>query len=833
MSLPIFNVNPRLPWEPVQNMAEFRLEPTSRQALRLSPFSFRTRTGRLLSLCVIAVIVILSALSLWAAYATYQSGLETNLNMKISESLGAAKYSLATEVSLEHKYRLEPTPELLRQHRLAASTTDAALQNVRDLAELEERLTVDQLFAAHQRYLFTARLLFQAVDAGNPDLAGIIDRNQVDPLSEAFQATLYRVADEHRAIAERSLASATTLKADMLLAFPSVFALGALVILIAWLSLRRSQRRLAGSLATENLEVTSLNSELERQVAHHTSALQLQNLQLEALLQNLPQGVAMFDKERRLIKCNAKYASLYSLPDHLRQSGTGLEDIIDHRIANGTFLSGDGSTARSNYIAESRLIQPWVKTMELQDGRTIHVIHTPLAHGMSLTTHDDITERRRLEHRISHLAHHDALTNLANRHGFQNAIERAMLSAVDSSNSFAVHFLDLDNFKKINDTLGHPMGDRLLQAVAQRLQACVRNGDLVARLGGDEFAVIQAINGQPQAVEQLAQRLIVELSKPLQCDEHWLAAGASIGIVIAPRDGSDASSLMKRADLALYRAKADGRGLYRVFEAAMDTEIQARRKLERELREALQLNQFTLHYQPIIATSDQRVTGFEALVRWQHPERGLVPPSEFIPVAEEIGLMDQIGKWVLRQACQDAVRWPANTRVAVNVSAAQFREGSLELEAVVALTTAGLPAHRLELEITESILLEDTESTVAILQRLRSAGVRIVMDDFGTGYSSLSYLSKFQFDKIKIDKSFIQNIDSDSGALAIVRTIIGLGKSLKVAVTVEGVETVKQCYQLVAEGCTELQGYLFSRPVPAREVPGLLAHGNERIKNFG
>lgn len=802
-------------------------------AHRPGPFSIRRRTGRLLSLCVIAVILFLSALSIWAAYATYQSGLETKLGMQISIAYEKARFSQATEEALEYKYWLEPTSDVLTRHRLAATATDEALQYVRDIAGQGERLVVDRLSAAHQRYLFAVRLMFQAIDAGHRAAAEAIHLQQVDPVLDAFASGLNREADEHSAIAEKTLREATALKTNMLLAFPAVFALGALVILIAWLILRRSQRQLARSLTTENHEVTGLNSELERQVARHTSALQLQNLQLEALLQNLPQGVSMFDKQRRLIKCNAKYAGLYALPAPLREAGTPLADIIDHRISNGSFLSGNAAAEKNGYMAASRSREPWVKTLDLQDGRTIHVTHTPLAHGLTLTTHDDITERRRLEHRISHLAHHDALTGLANRHGFQNAIEQAMHSFDGSDCAIAIHFLDLDNFKKVNDTLGHPVGDRLLQAVAQRLQACVRSGDLVARLGGDEFAVIQAINGQPQVVEHLAQRLIAELSKPLQCDEHWLAAGASVGIVIAPRDGSDASTLMKRADLSLYKAKADGRGLYRVFEPAMDTEMQARRKLEHELREALTLGQFVLHYQPIIRTDDQHVTSFETLIRWQHPERGLVGPGEFIPVAEEIGLMNQIGKWVLRQACQDAARWPAHTKVAVNVSAAQFREGSLELEVVVALTAAGIPAHRLELEITESILLEDTDSIVAILQRLRSAGVRIVMDDFGTGYSSLSYLSKFPFDKIKIDRSFIRNIDHDSGALAIVRTIIGLGKSLKVAVTVEGVETVEQCYQLMAEGCTELQGYLFSRPVPAAEIPGLLAHGNERVKNVG
>ena len=392
------------------------------------------------------------------------------------------------------------------------------------------------------------------------------------------------------------------------------------------------------------------------------------------------------------------------------------------------------------------------------------------------------------------------------------------LSRVARGESVAVLCLDLDHFKSVNDTLGHPIGDSLLQAVAARIRACVRPTDTVARLGGDEFAIVQVSAAQPTGATALAARLIEQIGEPFEIEGHQVVIGASVGIAVAPDDGSDPDCLLKNADMALYRAKEDGRGTYRFFEPAMDAKMQARRALELDLRKALVLGEFELFYQPLVRLDTDRVSGFEALLRWRHPQRGLVPPGEFIPLAEEIGLIGPIGAWVLKQACAEATRWPDHLKVAVNLSPVQFKNGTVVLDVVSALSASGLDPRQLELEITEAVLLQDTETTVATLTELRNLGVRISMDDFGTGYSSLGYLQKFPFDKIKIDRSFIRDLADRPDAIAIIRAVTGLGSSLGMSTTAEGVETEAQLRQLREEGCTEVQGYLFSEPKTRRSA---------------
>jgi diguanylate cyclase (GGDEF)-like protein len=389
--------------------------------------------------------------------------------------------------------------------------------------------------------------------------------------------------------------------------------------------------------------------------------------------------------------------------------------------------------------------------------------------------------------------------------------------------SLAVLCLDLDRFKHVNDTLGHPIGDDLLQAVAVRLLGCVRESDVVARLGGDEFAVVQIGCNQPAEAAQLAARIIDVLSAPYDLKNHHVVVGASIGVAVTPTDGSDPDQLLKSADLALYRAKADGRGTYRFFEPAMDARAQTRRLLETELRTALRDGEFELYYQPIVQLRTDEIAAFEALVRWNHPRRGMVAPLDFISVAEESGLIVRLGAWVLRNACAEAATWSKPVRVAVNLSPMQFKSPELAQTVFSAIAASGLAPDRLELEITESALLQDTEATLATLHQLRSFGVRIAMDDFGTGYSSLSYLRSFPFDKIKIDRSFIHELSTRGDCQAIVRAVTGLGSSLGIATTAEGVETHEQLKLLRREGCTEVQGYLFSPPRPAGAVEGLLA----------
>ena len=435
---------------------------------------------------------------------------------------------------------------------------------------------------------------------------------------------------------------------------------------------------------------------------------------------------------------------------------------------------------------------------------------------------EHLAARQKLEAQLTHMAHHDGLTGLPNRILFRQEMERELARA-RGGEAVAVLCIDLDHFKRVNDTLGHAAGDALLQGAADRLRACVRETDIVARLGGDEFAIVQLQADQPRAATVLAERLIADLSRPFDIEGHQVVVGGSVGIALAPSDGTEADQLMKSADMALYRAKADGRGVLRYFESEMDAKMQARRALELDLRKALVEHEFELFYQPIVDLQSNRVSGFEALLRWNHPTQGLISPADFIPIAEDMGLIIPLGEWVLRQACKEAAGWPERVKVAVNLSPAQFKSKALALVVTTALADSGLAPDRLELEITESVLLQDNDTVRSILHQLRGLGVRISMDDFGTGYSSLSYLRSFPFDKIKIDQSFVRDMGQHDDSIAIVRAVAGLGRNLGMSTTAEGVETNEQLGRLRQEGCTEVQGYLFSRPLPASEVPRLLA----------
>jgi diguanylate cyclase (GGDEF)-like protein len=419
------------------------------------------------------------------------------------------------------------------------------------------------------------------------------------------------------------------------------------------------------------------------------------------------------------------------------------------------------------------------------------------------------------------MALHDALTDLPNRVLFNERLEHA-LTRVRRGEVVAVHLLDLDHFKTVNDTLGHPAGDKLLKMVTDRLHVLVRETDTIARMGGDEFAVLQVAISQPADATALALRVIESVSAPYDIDGQQVIIGTSIGLAVGPNDGDSPEQLIRNADLALYRAKGDGRSTYRFFGPEMDAQMQTRRVMEHDLRKALSAGQFELHYQPLVDLGRDEISGVEALVRWRHPDKGIILPGAFIPVAEEIGFIIPLGEWVIRQACETVASWNVDIRVAVNLSPAQFRNPGFVQVIVGALASSGLPADRLELEITESTLLQDSEATLATLYQLRALGVRIAMDDFGTGYSSLSYLQSFPFDKIKIDRSFIKDIAEGVGSLNIVRAVAAMARGLGMETTAEGVETKEQLETVRAEGCTEMQGFLFSQPLPASEVMAFL-----------
>jgi len=449
------------------------------------------------------------------------------------------------------------------------------------------------------------------------------------------------------------------------------------------------------------------------------------------------------------------------------------------------------------------------------DGRVIFISHRPLASGGFIDTFKDVTDIRMAGAKIAHMALHDALTDLPNRRHLLEKLDDCLSS--DVRRDCSLFYLDLDRFKWVNDTLGHGVGDALLVEVALRLQRHSRPGDLAARCGGDEFAILLRGKTGREALSRLAQQLICELSKPYLIFGNEICVGASIGIACAPRDATILGNLMKCADLALYSAKAAGKGQHQFFSEELQHAMDERVALERDLRNAIRRHEFCLFYQPFVDVKARSINGFEALIRWRSPTRGLVPPDSFIPIAEELGLIVPIGAWVLKQACMDAAKWPNDMRVAVNLSTVQFNLGNVIESVEEALAASGLPPHRLELEVTESLLLENSSAVLDTLHHLRALGISISMDDFGTGYSSLSYLTLFPFDRIKIDRSFTADIDRRPAALAVIRAVTGLCSSLGMASIAEGVETDAQLHMLIDERCEEVQGYLFDIPRPIAE----------------
>jgi diguanylate cyclase (GGDEF)-like protein len=579
-----------------------------------------------------------------------------------------------------------------------------------------------------------------------------------------------------------------------------------------------------------------MSARLQRQLElgqEQEERLRIRNLQFDTAINNMSQGLCFFDASHRLIVCNDRYVEMYDLQRDRIGSGTSLPEIVDMRFEAGScpaMTREEYLHWRSN-VAVSH--EPTDSIVELRNGKTFKIRHRPMPDGGWVATHEDITEQRRSEVKIEYMAHHDALTGLANRVLLNERLEQALGRRIHCEELVAVHHLDLDQFKAVNDTFGHPAGDKLLKIVADRLRGIVRESDTIARMGGDEFVIVQAPITDPAAATSLAQRAIALMSEPFELDGHQAVIGASVGIAVGPGDGLRPDRLLRNADLALYRAKGDGRGTFRFFEPAMDLQMQTRRIMEQDLRKALHAGEFELYYQPVVNLASREISGFEALIRWNHPEKGLISPASFIPLAEEIGFIVPIGEWVIRQACATAARWPGNLNVAVNISAVQFRSPGLMQVIVGALAASGLEPTRLEIEITETVLLQQRETTLAVLHQLRALGIRIAMDDFGTGYSSLTYLQCFPFDKIKIDRSFVKDIAENTGSLNIVRAVAALANGLGMTATAEGVETSEQLDRITSEGCTEMQGFLFSKPLPAHEIERLFLSERDVRKDQG
>lgn len=713
----------------------------------------------------------------------------------------------------------------------------------------------------------------------------------------------------------------------------------------------------AGGLAALTVAVMILLIVRQLSKGHKLSnqMLELEKQRLDSAINNMLQGLLLFDSSDRIIVCNRRYIEMYGLSLEVVKPGLSFLDLLCLRKETGSFA---GNVDEYYSALKSNLAQgePYEFFAETTNGRMIRIMNQPLSSGGWVATHEDITETRKIEQerdrsreflnqiinnvpttiivkdardlryvlinqagvdyfgvsreqiigktahevfpqaaadviadrdqkllqsdgylffdeypldlhgkssrfvtakrliirdgkglpqyllaviedvterklaieRIAHQAHYDSLTDLPNRVLFREQLEQS-LKWVYRGEQIAVLYLDLDQFKTVNDTLGHPAGDELLKTVATRLRACLRETDIVARLGGDEFAIIQAAITGPRDIIDLVTRIHVAIREPFEAGGHRLVTDTSIGIAIAPEDGTDSDQLLKNADLAMYGAKADGRGTYRFFEPEMDARMKARRALEFDLREAMMCEDFELYYQPVINLRDNRIAGCEALLRWCHRERGMIPPAAFIPIAEETGLITPLGEWVLRTACAEAATWPNDTKIAVNVSPTQFKSGSLVPLVINVLAASGLPAQRLELEITEAVLIHDDERALAVLHQLRELGVRIALDDFGTGYSSLSYLQRFPFDKIKIDQSFIKDVADTDASRSIVQAVVSIARARNITTTAEGVETEQQRELVRTLGCTEMQGYLFSPAIPAKEIAQLLLTRREIV----
>ncbi|MCA1397240.1 EAL domain-containing protein [Bradyrhizobium sp. BRP56] len=547
---------------------------------------------------------------------------------------------------------------------------------------------------------------------------------------------------------------------------------------------------------------------------------------LMTAVNNIPQGLVLYDASARIIICNRPYIEMFGLSPDVAKPGCTMHRLIAHRQETGSF-DGDVDDFCDAIIGNVKLGRATRQLTQAPGGRAIEIVNKPLPEGGWVATIQDVTERARTENKIAHMAHYDALTDLPNRVLFRERLERA-LKAIRPDQQLAVMYIDIDEFKAVNDALGHQIGDELLRAIADRLRGCVGDTDVAARLGGDEFAVIQtAVRDQTETMQLLAA-IYQSIRRPIDCSGHLITTDASIGIAVAPADGLDIDQLLRNADLALYGAKSDGRRTYRFFETGMDARAKARRSLELELRQAIADGSFELHYQPLLHLEEGQVSCCEALVRWRHPERGTISPADFIPIAEDTGLINDLGHWVLNTACREAMNWPEHVHVAVNVSPIQFKSQTLALNVAAALAATGLAPSRLELEITEAVLIRDDEAALDILHQLRELGVRIALDDFGTGYSSLSYLQRFPFDKIKIDRAFIKDLAGTGASSTIVQAVVNIAAASDMTTTAEGVETEQQRNLLRILGCTEMQGYLFSRPVSSAEIRKLLSSDREK-----
>ena len=783
----------------------------------------------------LVVLFLAMVYALAAAAIQFAGETESAVSSFQRESFGNVALTARLQVLLEQHRRMVATapfasPATVTQDENSYRELNVAIAGLIDHVAPERTEKLSQRFAVLAAQggsvfeLARSQLRDQAIDAGA----------RYASAADGLSLEVHTAGKQHIASAEDRL-EGLAVQARSLTTWVSVAAAvtGFLIGPLCLLLLRRMLARMRGigsaliRLARNDTSVEILGvgdqdefGELARSVAvfkaksiellNKKADFERLNLQLDAAINNMPLGLSMFDAQERLLMCNRRFTEMYDVPAELTRPGTALCALRDYRTKKGARHSETGELAIEGITLTPSML------VEFGGGRIIEVSRQPLKGGGWVSLHEDITERRKQEERITHLARHDTLTGLANRMLFRERLEQNLLRLVRGQ-GFAVLCLDLDHFKAVNDTLGHPVGDMLLKQVGKRLLSCVRHGDIVARLGGDEFAIVQTSVRDPGQTESLAARIVETVGAPYEIDGNRIDIGTSIGVTLAPRDGSDADKLLKNADLALYRTKDAGRRGFSFFKQEMQDEIQARRDLEVDLRRALSEEALELFYQPIVCLKSEQTKGFEAHLRWHHPERGLIPPDEFFAIAEDIGLMAEIGFWTLQQACAQAARWPAPINVAINVSSLQFLHRNLAESVLQALAQSGLSPHRLVLEIAES-LLQENPNTLAILHQLRQLGVRIAMDGFGTGRCSLSGLRAFPFDKIKIDKAFIADVDRSEESRAIAQAVIALGTNLGMATVAEGIEEFEQLNRVRSWGCTYGQGFLLGPPMTADNI---------------
>lgn len=778
-----------------------------------------SRAGELAPYALALVLLLLAAFAMWGAVSTYSAGAAAKQSNALSDAFESARASVAAEESLERKYRLEPSPSVRQRHQAASKGLLESLKRARTLDDAENQALIADVLTLHADYLVAIDHMFAAIDAGNSTLANEIDEKEVDPRFDTMETRVIAAADTHHADSQARLDDLTRVQKVVLAATPVVFAIGMAMILLFSLVLRAQRRRTEQAIKQEATAVIRGERRFRALVKNAT----------DVVLISTSDGIVTYQSP------TAESAWGYG-PESL--VGKELADFIhpDDQGAFAQILEQTGSTPGSTSETELRIRD------SRGDWRYIEIILNNLLAEPDVagivSTSRDITERKAFEAQLTQQAFHDSLTKLPNRALFNDRLNQAHVRTARRQGSVGLLYIDLDNFKLINDSLGHQAGDQLLVEVGRRLTDSIRSEDTLGRMGGDEFVILMDLATEGDAV-LTAERIQSQFKRPFKIANREFSISVSIGIALGDAAHGDPESLVRNADVAMYRAKSGGKARHVVFNASMHHDGLLRLTLENDLRHALERNELIVYYQPIVNLESGELAGVEALARWQHPERGLLAPVEFISIAEETGLIVPIGGWVLEQACRQIMAWRSEfpdqsaLMVNVNLSPRQFQEPHLVETISRALRESGLAPAWLKLEITEGVIMRDVESAIKTLWQLKEIGVQLAIDDFGMGYSSLSYLKQLPLDILKIDRTFVHGIGHNAEDTAIVRAIIAMAKSLNLSIVGEGIETAEQASLLQEWDCERGQGFFFSRPVAADDLSALLRHPQQdRIKRL-